>query len=379
MSKKFLFVSVGIIGVIAIVYVFISTGLIKFETIGMDAETPVNIISVENLEDGCYYVWHNDKESNIENDLKGTVGQDVFRVCPSGDKNWNKNSTVNHTIWFTSKNDNEIPTLYPGDKLLYVSATTVPSDGIEWERFADYGYTIGVANLAADSSGHYSIYNSGDNGYVGYIYQNSDVAELEQYVNVSNLYLDKIGSVRVREDNVSDGGTVVGLKKNEKYICEWYTGTYYQDYESKANVHAFCSMETFTTYDYEFLHSRCIEISIPDWFKTGYYYINGVGMFRYVSSYDADVYNGKAYDSNIEWNNPIILYDENGFIKYDPTSNMATSSNKSDSSTTNNTNSGVNSESISEQPQEEMDVDMSDEGDAGAEEYEYIYNEIVIP
>jgi len=54
-------------------------------------------------------------------------------------------------------------------------------------------------------------------------------------------------------------------------------------------------------------------------------------MFRYVSSYDADVYNGKAYDSNIEWNNPIILYDENGFIKYDPTSNMATSSNKSDS------------------------------------------------
>ena len=36
-----------------------------------------------------------------------------------------------------------------------------------------------------------------------------------------------------------------------------------------ANVHTFGFLESFTTYDYEFLHSNCIEIAIPSWFKTG--------------------------------------------------------------------------------------------------------------
>lgn len=61
------------------------------------------------------------------------------------------------TVWFSSSEDADIPTLYPGDKLLFVSSTKVPYQGIEWERFSDYGYTIGVANMIGDTSGHYRI------------------------------------------------------------------------------------------------------------------------------------------------------------------------------------------------------------------------------
>lgn len=61
-----------------------------------------------------------------------------------------------------------------------------------------------------------------------------------------------------------------------------------------------------------------IVIEIPEYFKSGYYFINGVGLFRYVSDKDADTYNKEAYDASIDWNDPIIIYDENGEVIFDP-------------------------------------------------------------
>ena len=173
--------------------------------------------------------------------------------------------------------------------------------------------------MIGDASGHYHISFDSDNGYAGYLNPNSDAVSLEQYVNVSELFLDDVGGTPVRDENVSDGGTVLGLEKDKSYVCQWYTGTYFQDFKMKANTHAFCHLEEFTTYDYEFLHSNCISITIPEWFKTGYYYVAGIGMFRYVSAEDEAVYNGAAYDAAVDWNDPIIIYNEDGWIEYDPT------------------------------------------------------------
>ena len=41
-------------------------------------------------------------------------------------------------------------------------------------------------------------------------------------------------------------------------------------------------------------------------------------MFRYVASGDEARYNGKPYDENIDWNDPIIEYDDDGIVIYDP-------------------------------------------------------------
>lgn len=318
--KKALIIICALSGVIILFVLLLHFGVITPETIGIDDGTQKTVLSVYDLENGCYYVWHNEKETDIKNDLSGTVGAEVFRLCPSGDINWKKNSFVNRTLWFTSANDVDIPTFYPGDVLLYLSKTSVPSDGITWERFADYGYTIGVTNLKEDKSGHYRIVNSGDTGYSGYIYPSSDAGVLESYTNVSSIFLDKIGSVEIRASQISDGGTILGLKKDGTYVCEWYTGTYYQDYKMQANVHAFGSLESFTTYEYDFLHSNCISIKIPEWLKTGYYYIDEIGFFRYLSEEDALNYNGEPYDSSIDWNDPIIVYDDEGNVIYNPIS-----------------------------------------------------------
>lgn len=354
MSKKLLAISCAALAVLAIICVLFVKGTVTFpafETIGSDKETLSAVSSIAQLEDGCYYVWHNDAQTDIQTDLNGTVSDNIFRLCPQGIINWKKNEQISHTIWFSSADDVEIPTLYPGDKLLFVSSTQVPYDGIGWERFADYGYSIGVANMEGDRSGHYRIIFNADDGYAGYVNPESDAVELEQFVNVTEIFLDKIGDVNVRDGLVSDGGTVLGLHKDEIYVCEWYTGTYYQDFEMMADMHVFCSMESFQTYDYEFLHSNCIAVTIPSWLKSGYYYIDNAGLFRYVSETDQYIYTGKAFDPNIDWNAPIILYDEQGFVTYDPTSEVT--------------------EHTNDDPDiKEDDFSDADTSDAGMERYE---------
>lgn len=382
MSKKILVVITIAVVFVTIGYILVAKGIISFPTMGENQETPQKVLSVNDLEDGCYYVWHNSSGSDIEDDLQGTVNPDVFRICPAGTINWDKNQEIEHTVWFTASEDEEIPTFYPGDRLVYISPTTVPFEGIEWERFADYGYSIGVANMVGDSSGHYRIILNIENGYEGYLNPESDAAVLEEYTNVSELFLDKIGNVPVRDDLISKGGTVLGLKEGGKYLCEWYTGTYFQDYEMTADNHVFCSMEEFTTYDYDFLHSRAISIIIPEWFKSGYYYIAGSGIFRYVSKEDLSQYNGAAYDAGVNWNDPIILYDERGLVMYDPSSGIdKRSENDNGSDTTMQREESQKQTSATQdanfnsdvlQTDVEVDPSLTDEG---ADVYEDFYEE----
>lgn len=320
-KKALMFIIIGV-GLVVFIGTLIYTGVISFDTYSANNKTATEAYSVEELTNGCFYVWHNDRTNDITKDLNGISTVPVFKLCPSGDVNWDKDTFVNHTLWFTSDNDKSIPTIYPGDKLLYISANYVPYEGISFERYADYGYTIGTANLIGDNSGHYHIYSDDGEDFQGYIYNKSDAADLNQYAMVGNLFLDKVGGVAVRNSAISDGGTVLKLDKDREYICEWYTGTYYQDFKMRANIHTFSAFESFQTFDYEFLHSNVVEIIIPDWFKTGYYYVDGLGFFRYLGDESVSLYNGKAYDSNVYWNDPIILYDEFDNVIYDPSTGV---------------------------------------------------------
>ena len=300
------------------------TGCGVFDTLlGLSNDKPTSFSSVNDLESGKAYVWHHDG-GKLEEDLKKTAGKDVFFTCITGDYNFKKKELEEVTeyprsIWIDSDTDSKIPTVKSGDYLIYVHDETVP-DSIVFERFADYGYTIGVCSLQADMGGHYYLVFADveDDDYKYYIDMKSDASALTELGAISRLYLDKVGSMRVNKDTVSDGGTVIKLKKDKTYTCEFYTGTFYQDFNLQANIHSFGSFERFVSYDYEFMHSNFIAVKIPDYFVSGYYFVNGVGLFRYVSDSDAGKYNGEAYDENINWNEPMILYNEDGTVLFDP-------------------------------------------------------------
>jgi len=297
----------------------------SFETLASASfDDTYELSDVRELKNGCGYVWNPTGDESIYDDIKTVNEKPVFFKITLGDYNFKGEETSEmgeypRTIWMDEKNDAHIPTVTSKDHLLYVSDTQVPTE-IVFERFGDYGYTIGVANLVSDGGDHYYIpyAESTEDDYKHFIDLESDAVELSEFTTITRLYLDKVGDVKVRKDSVSDGGTVLGLEKGKGYVCEFYTGTFYQDFYLKANIHTFCSMERFISYDFTFLHSNCISITFPEYLKSGYYVVNGVGLVRYVADSDLETFKSGNLDA-IDWNDPIILYDEFGCVIYDPT------------------------------------------------------------
>lgn len=99
-------------------------------------------------------------------------------------------------------------------------------------------------------------------------------------------------------------------------------------------------------------------------------------MFRYVSKNDEALYNGKEYDENINWNDPIILYDENDNLIYNPSTgvdkrNVDEDNNSNDSEEQNSVDSDYDAS-------EDQNDKPTDEGDVGADNYDDFGNETII-
>lgn len=277
------------------------------------------------LYSGQYYVWHDEKEKDVSKDIdcntskfdnyKYNVFSPVYMesctfegnetdVLPTGDPN--------RVVWMLDDNEDKIPTFYSGDELLYYSADVVP-ESFTIERFYDLGYTVGFKGLSEYGSSDYSsnkyCLNFGSDSVV--IKAGTDAEELAALSeNYTNVIINSIGGQELTKSNISKAGTITGMKKNRPYNIEVYTGTVRTTYGMTANVRTFYSMESFTTNTYEFVGSNVIKIQLPKYLKTGYYCINGIGLFRYV--------NGTSYDKSTDFNEPIIELDSDGQIVYNP-------------------------------------------------------------
>lgn len=192
-------------------------------------------------------------------------------------------------LWFNDDTDwNAIPTLYKGDKLIYHYNDEF-NENFTFERFLDLGYTIGVCNMSARRSGHYEMSTNLDQ--YTYIDPGSDATQLHNLGN-RMITFETIGGTEVRKANVTTSGTIAGLKKGKSYKADVYTGTEMKSFTFTADAHAMCSYQVDSSSDYVYMQSRIAEIKIPDYFNSGYYSVNGSGIFRYVK--DATSYDDKT-------------------------------------------------------------------------------------
>jgi hypothetical protein len=331
------------------------------------------ISSLDDMVDGQFYV-----------ESKNSSGKTIYTAVQYGNANWTKKYDATNTansMWFNAGEDESIPTVKSDTKLLFHSTSMVPTE-IIWERYADYGYSIGISNLYYDTSGHYYLESDDKKGFQGFINPDSSATVLNDYKDYDRLFLDKVGNTKIDSESMSPSGSVLGLNKNKDYICSFYTGTYYQDFRLKADTRVFSHLENYTTYGYSFLHSNCIEITIPRWLKSGYYLINNYGLIRYVSKDDEASYNGETYNESIDWNDTLIKYDEKGRVTYDPTgdngavNNSMTTNGNSSSETQSSTESQGNSAYsydpyASVKSPEETSTTDADDGDEGIDDSEY--------
>lgn len=288
--------------------------------------------SAKELYNDAFYIWSNPGEGNLKTLFSRDTGNTFKRIFAS-DNNFKANS-VEHVLWYNTVNDKYIPTMYEDDLLIYISRKSIPYQGIAWERFMDCGYTIGVIGFVSDKSGYYRLNQTSNEDYEGLYYPKSDASQINVFDNIPALFLNRVGNMPIRSGVVSDIGIIEKLEKDKTYKCEWYTGSYYRDIEMTANTHVFYHLESFYTYKYEFEHDNFIVIEIPNWFKTGYYYLNGVGLIRYVKKKDAELVKSDAFSEYVNWNDPIIVKDNEGNVIYDPTGTYNIKENNSNSEIT---------------------------------------------
>lgn len=312
-----------VVTIIAVAYVFIKKGkhLETYDPVAEQEEIQKTearaYYNCNSLDIDSYYIWSNPGVGSLDKLFTRESGNKFKRIFAS-DNNFDA-SSVEHVLWYNTVNDKHIPTMYEDDLLIYVSKTAIPYEGVTWERFMDCGYTIGVIGFTEDASGHYRLNQTSDENYKGLYYSKSDAVQINTFDKIPALFLDKVGNMPVRAGTISDIGIVEGLEKDKKYTCEWYTGSYFRNIDMTANTHVFYHLESFSTYKYDFEHSEFIVIEIPNWFKTGYYYIDNVGLIRYVKNKDASFAKEDPFSEYINWNDPIIITDSEGKIVYDPT------------------------------------------------------------
>ena len=255
-----------------------------------------------NLVSGSYYVLHDGFYYPLVSYVNNYEGDSPDEIV---DKQRQQ--------YFTTENEIEIPTLYDGDQLIYYSTDTL-LDTITWERYYDIGYTIGCYNIKQLTNKRaYLMTDSGDDIC---ILPDSELYDIYN-LGVTQTLLDKIGDTTITDDMIEDGLIKPeNLQKSSQYDLEVYAGTYYNHYLTTANMHAFRAYELYASVEYETLRDCFYKVEIPEYFVTGYYDVNGMGMFRLVR--------GTSYSENTDFNEQVLFPEiDTSSPDYDPNEYVA--------------------------------------------------------
>jgi hypothetical protein len=236
---------------------------------------PIEVDNMEDLESGKFYIQHKGKYYQLYRDHEGADG---------------------NTLWY-NEDWKEVPTMYEGDQLIYYSDEHF-DEKFTFNRYLYQGYTLGICNLTETDSGRF--------GYTG-DHDNTDInmaSDAKKLYKVGDTFaiIDKIGGAPLRKGNIDTGGIIKGLKKNKIYNTQVYVGTNMFTFQLEADSIALTLSQSEDITDFTFLENRILQLNIPYKYKTGYYDINGMGLFRYVK--------GKTYNEKTNFNEPNIAAEE---------------------------------------------------------------------
>jgi len=313
-----------------------------------DDFAPIYYLSEAELPNDMYYIVRTETETQVAKDGTETEIEvtKYYPIYAAVEKNFTDvyESSVgfnsNRIMWVNYNVDEGlIPTMYPGDKMIYKSATYIPTK-YALEKFFDNGYTLGVCGLTQDLSSNYRYYSAKkDSNKKGHTMTTSDAVGFDG-LEATSIYfvalgeLGEVGTIaenatpasyeRVSPVNVSLSGTIAGLKLMNVYACDIRTGTEKIAANLTCNVHYFSSAENYMFGSFSFITEHIAEIHIPDYVTTGYYNMNGVGMFRYLKdetdykSLQASDYNKTIYTYNeegrVDGTTIGLIFDQNSFL-----------------------------------------------------------------
>ena len=194
-----------------------------------DATKMVVIDDINQLENYCFYIRHNDEYYPVYlNNNSYPAYEHTIYSSPSN----------NRTLFF-NEDWEKIPTCYKGDALVYYATDTLP-DSFMLERFEDKGYSFGICNLQYDAKKEqYYFYTTSSDGRANTnINPASDFYRLVEMYPNSTFRIFNLGenNYKLTTKQVSRGGTIEGLEKDGIYPVDIAKGSEPKRYEFKADT-----------------------------------------------------------------------------------------------------------------------------------------------
>ena len=273
-----------------------SCGLFREEEEEFDASVTV-VESIDDMEDGSFYVKKSDKEYH-----KPYIGNVTF----TSDGNEMPSTDPKNIAWF-GQDITKIPTMYKGEKIVYKSSIPF-GERFPIQRYFDLGYTIGISGLEKGETGRFYFPVSADKYNINL---NSSARAVYDYFGEESILLESLGDTPLRAGNVSVAGTIKGLEKGKTYSNYMYQGTNLKKFNLTADVMCLSAAEDNSITDYEYTKSKTVEFTFPSYYNSGYYLVGGFGFVRYVNSdqkfsEDMDMNVPNVYPKKDDYGNDIV-------------------------------------------------------------------------
>lgn len=178
--------------------------------------------------------------------------------------------------WLTEDEEDMIPTYY-SDELIAKTAAQIDTESLTLERYRDTGCSIGV----------YGAYYEG--GYIVVEYNSNTINKTSAYTELksdtsSHIRIETINGLPVTANMLNDAGVILGMEADKDYEITFYAGTNYNTAIITADTHFLQCFEAYKISDFVMTKNGYEAIYLPDDLKTGYYRIDGSGLFRYMDS-----------------------------------------------------------------------------------------------
>lgn len=233
-------------------------------------------ITLNDLTPGNFYVKSGDsyyllpvEDGNFDTSKPATTTDDS--------QNGMTDPEENRIVDFIYK-DAAIPTLYRNDQLVYVSDGSIA--GFTWERFNDYGYSIGLSGLELAASG--KVTSGANTRFSAGSSISASLSAIGAGEGVS-LTVDAINGTPLSSQYLNDAGVITGMSKDATANIDFYSGTQHVPVTAKADTRYFKSFELYQTAQYSLSTDGYAIVEIPSYLKSGYYLLNNTGFVKFLN------------------------------------------------------------------------------------------------
>lgn len=193
-------------------------------------------------------------------------------------------------IWL-GKDESLIPTLYKGESIAYASKVA-NLDSVILERFKYEGYSVGAYLVEYDFEKNMINMTVGSNSIEGTSMHKVLSNAKSKYIRVEALNDTPVNSAMINES-----GIFTCLEENATYEFCYYAGTYYTKSQVQADTKYLTSYEIFKIDSIEDTKNGYVSISLPEEMESGYYLIDGAGLFKYIAHEK-----GTVEESSLDYN-----------------------------------------------------------------------------